>query len=212
MKIFVAGATGRVGQELISVLESKGHYVYAGARKTEQIKETENIQAVFLDLHETVEDLAENLKDAEAVIFVAGSRGKDLLQTDLDGAVKLMKAAESKGVKRYIQLSSMFALAPERWKEPGIASILDYTIAKYYSDSWLLNNTALDYTILQPGTLREIPGTGKIAVDVSEAGENSIEDVAEVLAEIVTEVQTIGKVILMHSGEQPIKEALQTIK
>ncbi|MGL4698068.1 SDR family oxidoreductase [Enterococcus larvae] len=211
MKIFVAGATGRVGQKLVAVLQEQGHFVYAGARKVDQIDESENVKAVFTDLHASVETLAESLADADVVIFVAGSRGKDLLQTDLNGAVKLIQAAEQKGIKRYIQLSSVFSLEPERWQDRSMASLLDYTIAKHYADSWLINNTKLDYTILQPGTLKESEGTGKITIGSGEAGGNSIANVAETLAQIVTAPKTIKKVIPMHDGETPIKKALNII-
>ncbi|WP_086350926.1 SDR family oxidoreductase [Candidatus Enterococcus clewellii] len=209
MKIFVAGATGRVGQKLVAILQEQGHFVYAGARKTDQIVESENSKAVFTDLHTSVDALTEVLGDSEVVIFAAGSRGKDLLQTDLHGAVKLMQAAEKKGIKRYIQLSSVFSLEPERWQEGSFASILDYMIAKHYADSWLIDHTDLDYTILQPGTLKETTGTGKIAIDSHEAGENSIANVAEALAQLVVEPSTIKKVIAMHDGETPIKEVFK---
>lgn len=90
MKVFVAGATGRVGQKLIEILQQRGHNIYAGARKDHEITETELITPIHLDLHENVDHLSELLQDSDAVMFVAGSRGKDLLQTDLFGAVKLM--------------------------------------------------------------------------------------------------------------------------
>ncbi|WP_321386811.1 SDR family oxidoreductase [uncultured Enterococcus sp.] len=210
MKIFVAGATGRVGRELVANLQKQGHFVYAGARKTDQIIENEHIAAVFMDLHASVDTLADGLADAEIVIFVAGSRGKDLLQTDLNGAVKLIQAAEKKGIRRYVQLSSAYSLEPERWQDSSMSSLLDYTIAKHYADAWLINNSNLDYTILQPGALKEIEGSGRITIGSGEAGENSILNVAETLAQIVTEPKTIKKVIPMHDGNTPIKEALQT--
>ena len=41
MKISVAGATGRVGEELIKDLVEKGHTVYAGARRDDAIEANE---------------------------------------------------------------------------------------------------------------------------------------------------------------------------
>lgn len=43
------------------------------------------------------------------MIFTGGFRGKDLLQTDLNGAVKLMIATEQASSKRFVHLSSAFA-------------------------------------------------------------------------------------------------------
>lgn len=207
MKIFIAGATGRVGEELIKDLTKKGHFIYAGARRENEITASEQVMPVHLDLHATVDEIAEKLSDSEVVYFVAGSRGKDLLQTDLYGAVKLMQAAEKKSIKRYIQLSSLFALQPENWGE----SLTEYNISKYFSDNWLVNNTKLDYTILQPGSLKETPGNGKVTTNIKKPYENSIENVALVLAEIIEHENTIGKVILMSDGDQTVSEALKTV-
>lgn len=207
MKVFVAGATGRVAQLLIQRLVEKGHFVYAGARRENEIPESDQVKPVHLDLHEDVAELAKTLGDSEAIYFVAGSRGKDLLQTDLYGAVKLMQAAEQEGIGRYIQLSSLFALVPENWSD----SILNYNIAKYFSDSWLINNTDLDYTILQPGSLKEEKGSGKITTTIEKRSENSIENVAAVLSEVLERPNTYQKVIMMGDGDTPIDEALASI-
>ena len=57
------------------------------------------------------------------------------MQTDAFGAVKLMKAADAQSINRFIMLSSMFTLEPEKWaQEPGIADITDYNIAKMFAD------------------------------------------------------------------------------
>ncbi|MGL9747702.1 NAD(P)H-binding protein [Enterococcus sp. DIV0170] len=207
MKLFIAGATGRVGEELIKNLEKKGHFIYAGARRVDAIKTSKSVQPVHLDLHGSVDEIADTLADVEAVYFVAGSRGKDLLQTDLYGAVKLMQAVEKRGIKRYIHLSSLFALQPEKWS----SSLTDYNISKFFSDNWLIDKTTLDYTILQPGSLKEIPGSGKITTEITEKSENAIENVAAVLAELLEQENTIKKVILMGDGKTPIKEALKKI-
>ncbi|MDT2673581.1 SDR family oxidoreductase [Enterococcus dongliensis] len=207
MKIFIAGATGRVGEELTKKLSEQGHTIYAGARQEEKLTKNAFVQPVHLDLHHSVSEIAETLADAEAVYFVAGSRGKDLLQTDLFGAVKLMQAVEQKKIKRYIHLSSLFALQPENWHP----SLTDYNIAKFFSDNWLIEQTQLDYTILQPGSLIERPGSGKITTNITGGTENSIEDVASVLAELLDHDNTIKKIILMGSGETPIAEAIKQI-
>lgn len=52
-----------------------------------------------MDLHSSVDDLAKLMKVRDAVYFTAGSRGKDLLQTDAYGAVKTMQAAKKLGIE-----------------------------------------------------------------------------------------------------------------
>lgn len=211
MNIFVVGATGRVGQLVTEKLAAKGHTVYAAARSAEKISESEQIKPTHFDLHSSVAEMAQQIRLMDVIYFVAGSRGKDLLQSDLYGAVKLMQAAEQADVGRYIQLSSLFALEPERWQESYLADLADYNIAKYFSDKYLIENTDLDYTILQPGSLVESAGTGHVAFQVTEPGKNAIEDVAEVLVSLLDYPDAIDQVITMHEGEAPINTALSEL-
>ncbi len=208
-QVFVAGGSGRVATELIKDLTSAGHQVVAGARHPEKIIELAGVTPVKLDLHAEVDQLAESMKGSAAVYFVAGSRGKDLLQTDAMGAVKTMRAAEQDGIKRYVMLSSMYSLQPEKWAQyPALAEITDYNIAKFFADRYLIDNTSLDYTIVQPATLTEKAATGKVSFCEGDDITNPICDVAQVLADSLDASNTIGKVIMMRSGQTPIKEAL----
>ena len=108
-------------------------------------------------------------------------------------------------------LSTLFALDTSKWTNAGIESLKDYYIAKHYADSYLTNNTQLNYTILQPASLTEKSGSGKIAVDVDDSGENSIEDVAEVLVQLLENTDAKQRVITMHEGKMPIEAALATL-
>lgn len=211
MKVLIVGSNGRVGSQLIDKLVEKGHFVYAGTRRDNMTSNSSQVRYVQIDLSDSPEVIAEQMSDAEAVFFTAGSKGKNLLQIDLNGAVKVMRAAELKKIKRFIMLSSVFALEQDKWNESFLKGITDYNIAKHFADQWLINNTKLDYTILQPGALKEIPGSGKIDVNIDKAGENSIENVVNALAHCLQEPATIGKVITMCDGETPIQDALQNL-
>lgn len=211
MKVFVVGSTGRVAEKLLEILSQAGHEVLAGARRPEAVVKLNHVTPVLFDLHDSVDQLAEQLGQAQAIIFVAGSRGKDLLQTDAFGAVKVIQAAEKRGIKRFIMLSSLFALEPERWEHPGFASLKDYNVAKFFADNYLITDTNLDYTIVQPGALKEEAATGKIQVISDQFGNISIPDLAQVLAELLVYPNTIGKVIKLISGDQAISEALSEV-
>lgn len=211
-KVFVAGGSGRVATELIKNLVNNGNEVVAGARHPENIIKLDNVTPVDLDLHVPVTEIAKLMNGSDAVYFVAGSRGKDLLQTDAMGAVKTMQAAEQNGIKRYIMLSSMYALQPEMWaKYEALAAITDYNIAKFFADNYLIHNTNLDYTIVQPATLTEKPATNKVTLGEGDDTTNTIPDVAKVLADTLKYDNTIGHVIMMRNGDTPIDDALQSI-
>lgn len=211
-KVFVAGGSGRVATELIKDLVADGHQVIAGARHPEKIVEMDGVTPVTLDLRGDVAKIASLMAGADAVYFVAGSRGKDLLQTDAMGAVKTMQAAERAGIKRYIMLSSMYVLQPEKWADyPALAAITDYNIAKFFADNYLIHNTDLDYTIVQPATLTEEAATDKVTFGEGDDTTNPIPDVAQVLATVLANGNTIGKVILMRTGDTPIDTAVKEV-
>ncbi|MBO8441537.1 MAG: SDR family oxidoreductase [Firmicutes bacterium] len=210
--VFVAGATGRVGSKVVDKLLENNYRVIAGVRNPELIQTGQQLMAVHLDLHDSVAKIKQVLKNADAVICTVGSGGKDLLQTDLNGTVKLMQATELVGIKRYVQLSSAYALNQEMWdKIPALSELTDFNIAKYYSDRWLMHMSHLNYTIVQPGSLTETPGTGQIKLNPHDPGTNSIEDVADVLVSVLELPNTIKKVFMMSNGDQKISEALKLI-
>lgn len=198
-KVFVAGASGRVGNAVVRDLVAQGYEVVAGSRHPDQVREKgRQVTAVTLDFHDPVQAILPLLQGCDAVIFTAGSRGKDLLQTDLNGAVKLMTAAAQAGVRRYVQLSSAYATDQDMWeKVPALAGLMDYNISKFFSDMWLMHESGLDYTIVQPGPITDAPGTGKVVI--GRTGSNSFEDVAAVLVACLGQEKTIGRVLLMSA-------------
>lgn len=210
MKILVIGSTGRVGLLLTEKLLQGNHTVVGTSRHGDRLFESSNYSQINLNLLGSIEEIKKEIpNDVEVIYFVSGSRGKNLLQVDLDGAVKTMKAAEELSIKRYIMLSTIFSLQPARWNE--IPSLRDYYLAKFYADQWLIINTKLDYTILQPGVLKEKKGTGKISLNVENMGDNSIADVAETLAELLNRQGTFRKILSMHEGETPINDAITSL-
>ena len=211
MKIFIVGSTGRVGKSLLKSLSTTDHQIYAGARKVEQVPQYNNVKAVQFDVDWTPEEMAKQLHGMDAIINVSGSGGKSLLRVDLYGAVKLMQAAEKAEVKRFILLSTIFSLQPEKWIGVGFDALKDYYIAKHFADLYLTKETNLDYTIIQPGALTEEEATGLIEINDEVSESNTIGDVADTIKELVMTNHSIGKVISMHNGKTPIKEALESL-
>jgi nucleoside-diphosphate-sugar epimerase len=211
VKVFVVGGSGRVGTALIKDLVQAGHVVAAGSRHPEKIIRAKNVTPVKLDLHADLPELEKTIGHPDVIYFTAGSNGSDLLQTDAMGAVKTMKAAEANNVHRYIMLSAMFPLEPEKWRENGLMVYADYKIAKFFADNYLVNQTKLAYTILSPTNLTEEKGTGKITIDSGKVATNPIPDVALTLAKILDHPNTEGKIMMMRTGETPIDTALESV-
>lgn len=212
MRVFIAGATGRVGKALTKDLVANGHQVVAGVHNTGNVEKDPAVSSVKLDLTAPVNDIAKLLDDMDAVYFTAGSRGKNLLQIDAFGAVKLMEATQQAGIKRFVLLSSIFADKPEKWGDPYLKDITDYNIAKFFADKWLINgNIDLNYTIVQPGNLLEKPATGKVQFNMDHSEPNSLNDVALVLANVLDKPNTYKKVIRMSNGDTPIDDAIANV-
>lgn len=209
MKILVIGASGRVGTDLVKQLLADNHQVIGTTRQEEKLFTDDNYSQLDLDITAEKDAIQQQIEqDIDAVYFVAGSGGKDVLEVDLHGAVKTMQATEDKGIKRYIMLSTVFSLDTSKWNQPGIADLKEYYICKHYADQWLVNNSNLDYTIVQAGALKEREATGKITINDDNAGENSIADVATTLAAVLNAKNTAKKVLSLHNGETTIDAAL----
>lgn len=212
MHILVIGANGRVGEKLVEYLLEQNHKITGTSRKEERLFDHENYNQIQFDLTDPKDKLASSFPETiNAVYFVSGSRGKDLLQVDLHGAVKTVQIAEEKSIKRYIMLSGFNSLNPESFHADRVKPLLNYYISKHYADLYLMHNTSLDYTIFQPGPLKERKGSGNVALNIEEAGDSSIENVAKSLAEMLEQTNTFKKAITMRDGDQPIAQALSEI-
>lgn len=213
MKVLVIGASGRVGAQLINKLVTNGHSVVAATRHPEEVCNHSLVESLYFDIAEDYSEYIPYLQGIEAIYFVAGSRGKNLLQIDAFGPVKAAILAKRLAVKRFILLSSIFATEPEKWNDPNLVNITDYNIAKFFADHWLISNSQLDYTIIQPGNLQDSEyESGRVEFGVAKSQPNSILNVASVLANVLEANNTFGKIIQMSDGNMPIKDAISTIK
>jgi uncharacterized protein YbjT (DUF2867 family) len=216
MKVLVAGAHGKTARRLVRMLAQDGHEVQGLVRKEEQLPdvETDGAEPVLVDLEkEEVEGaLGWAVERCDAVIFAAGAgpgSGAARKETmDYGGAVKLVEAAESHGVRRYLMLSSMGAGDPGS----GSEAMQPYLFAKARADE-RLQESDLDYTIIRPGSLTEEEGAGRIeaAEVLGRRGEIPRDDVARTFAEALEMPNTYRKTFEIIGGETPIRETLERI-
>lgn len=210
MKVVIAGGHGQIALRLERVLSARGDEVAGLIRNPDHAGDLRAVGAepVLCDLERAgAEAVAAAVEGAEAVVFAAGAgpgSGEARKETmDLDGAVKLIEAAKAKGVSRYVMVSSMGA-NPDADGE-GFAA---YLRAKGRADA-ALETSGLDYTIVRPGPLTDDLGTGRVRIGESvERAEIPRDDVAVVLAAVLSREDTAGLTFEVVAGEESIDQAL----
>jgi nucleoside-diphosphate-sugar epimerase len=205
-----------VGQLLTKRLSSSDNYQPTAVIRSLDHRgdfEGEGINFTVGNLENPISDIAEQIKDHDAVVFTAGSGGdtgadKTLL-IDLDGAVKAMHAAQKAKVDRFVMVSAAGADDRTFWKKSGIES---YYVAKHYADQ-MLRETNLNFTILRPVALTDDEGSLRIKASESMKGLNREvprSDVAAVIEHVLDKGETYGKTIEFSSGDDSIKEAISS--
>ncbi|HLQ96499.1 MAG TPA: SDR family oxidoreductase [Pseudogracilibacillus sp.] len=214
MKVFVVGANGQIGKQLVQLLhESKEHTVRAMVRAEDQAEayKQAGIETVVADLEGSVPDLVTAAKGCEAIVFAAGSGGhtgadKTLL-VDLEGASRTIEAAQQLSVKQFVMVSAINANKRDNWTR-----IQHYMVAKHHADR-LLQESGIPYTIVRPGGLLNEPATGKISMG-NDLERSTIPraDVAAVLYEVLGKERLYNKAFDIVSGEETIAEAIDQFK
>jgi len=205
--ILVAGANGTTGRIIIDLLINSATYQpLAMVRKEEQKEhfEKEDVKTILADLEE---DLSEAVKNADKVIFAAGSKGKNLIGVDQEGAKRLTDAAKNAGVRKFVMLSAMGTDNPSRNKD-----LKAYLEAKKNADDYL-RASGLDFCIVRPGHLTNDEGTGKIQLKekFENPGKITRADVAKTLVEVLKDGVMQNQVFEILAGEVPIEKAVRSL-
>jgi uncharacterized protein YbjT (DUF2867 family) len=215
MRVVIAGGHGKIAQRLERLLAERGDEAVGIVRNPEHVADVEaaGAQAVVLDLEQaSVDDVAEVVRGADAVVFAAGAgpgSGAARKRTvDLGAAVKLIDAAEQAGVRRYVMISSIGAQDPSS----GGEQMQPYLEAKAAADE-ALTDSDLDWTVVRPGGLTDDHGTGKVRIEsmLGRRGRVPRQDVAATLVAVLDEPATIGKVFELFTGDTKIAEAVRRI-
>jgi uncharacterized protein YbjT (DUF2867 family) len=215
MDVAVAGGHGKIALRLLRLLSERGDSGLGLIRNTDHASDLEAVGAmpVGADLENLDPDaIATSIAGCDAVVFAAGAgpgSGPARKRTvDYGGAVKLIQACKSEGIRRYLMVSAMGV------RDPGARGpeMQPYYEAKLDADK-ALAASGLDYTIVRPGRLTDDPGTGLIetAEQLDRIGGIPREDVAATLAACLDADNTIGKSFDLLGGKTPIAEALAAL-
>ncbi|ALV38668.1 NAD(P)H-binding protein [Streptomyces sp. CdTB01] len=215
MRIVIAGGHGQIALRLERLLAARGDEVAGIIRRAEQGDDLREAGAepIVLDLESaSVEEVAEQLRGADAAVFAAGAGAgsgtarKD--SVDKAAAILFADAAVRAGVRRYVVVSSMGADPAHEGDD-----VFDvYLRAKGEADRYIQGLDALDWTILRPGMLTDDAGTGLVRLE-ARTGRAAIprDDVAAVLAELVDSAATAGLTLELVSGTTPVSVAVKSV-
>jgi uncharacterized protein YbjT (DUF2867 family) len=215
MRIVIAGGHGKIALILERLLSQRGDSVAGFIRNPDHAADLEaaGAEATVLDLESaSVDDVAEHLQGADAVVFAAGAgpgsgaARKDTV--DRDAAILLADAAEAAKVTRYVMISAIGADA-EAPDDAGDPVFVAYLRAKGAADDNVRVRRALASTIVRPGHLVNDPGTGRVTI-ANDTGRGNIPraDVAAVLLAVLDEPSSAGQTFELISGDTPIAEAV----
>lgn len=206
-KVLVAGANGTTGRIIIDLLkESKVYQPIAMVRKLEQKDhfEKQGVTTVIADLEK---DLSQAVKNADKVIFAAGSKGENVIEVDQEGAKNLINVAKVAGLEKFVMLSTMGADNPDKGGD-----LEDYLRAKQNADDYL-KESGLNYSIVRPGRLTDEYGTGEIQInkDLGVQGSISRTDVARTLVEALDDDVMKNGVFEITDGNKIVEKAVRSV-
>jgi NADH dehydrogenase len=175
MDIAVVGATGFVGSHLVPHLVASGHRVIAISRDGRRLPEwTADVEARAADI--TTGDLEAALAGADAVVHLAAipreTGGRRFDDVNVRGTHRVVAAAESIGVRRFVHLSVLgvaddpkLAYLYSKWRgEDAVrASHLEWVVLRpslmFGSGDGFFNLVKTTLRWWSPGVVA-IPGTG----------------------------------------------------
>ncbi len=211
MEVVVAGGHGKVARRLAQLLVARGDRVQGLIRNPGHADDlrADGSEPVVCDLEaEGVDEVGAAIAGADALVFAAGAgpgSGAERKWTmDRDGAIKLLEAARSAGVQRYVIISSIGAEHPPEGDDVFSA----YLRAKAEADRALAGSDRA-WTIVRPGRLTDDSGNGRVRIQVEPVrGEVSRDDVAAVLDAILHEPRSVRHTLYVIAGDDPIEQAL----
>jgi len=214
LKIAIAGGHGQIALRLTALLVARGDGVVGLIRNPDHASDVRQAggSAVVCDLERaSAEELAAAIKGSDAAVFAAGagpgSGARRKVTMDRDGAVKLLRAATSSSVDRYLMVSGAGVENPPSGHE--VFEI--YLRAKAEADA-AVESSDLDWTILRPGGLTDDTGTGKVRIETTPfSGPVPRDDVAAVLAALLPDRRSRSRILYLSSGSNPIGEALSAL-
>lgn len=200
------GATGRTGELVVERLVAQGTPVRAFGRRAVTY-ESHLVTSHRNDVTtSTADELAVLLDGADAVVFVAGG---DPERVDRDGCLIAVAAAERARARRFVLVTGM---GVGRSRPPELyGGFWDRYFGAKETAERFLRASSLEWTILQPGELRDAPAAGRMTVGLTGSlpfRAISRADVAHAITTVLDHRGSIGQTWELIGGGSPVREAL----
>lgn len=154
MKLFVIGATGGTGQEIVQQSVARGHHVTAFVRSPETVTLRNERLSVLKGNVTDESQLSEAMRNHDGILSALGPREalkpSSLLQ---NSALAAIRAMQRSGVRRLVVLSAAAHF-------PGIPNqIVSFILRNHMRDSLamekVVQDSGLDWTIARPPRLTQ---------------------------------------------------------
>ena len=158
MKIFITGASGFVGQNLINLIHNNSNIQLFTLLRKEKFANLKNfnIQPVYGNLFNLKQ--AEQIRNIDVIIHVAGLTKslypQNYYQINTKGTLEIIRFAKEKKVKQLIFVSSLAAFGPSFNKKPVTENskpkpVSNYGLSKLIAEK-LVIRSGIPYTIIRP--------------------------------------------------------------
>jgi len=178
--VFITGATGKVGSELVAALEGSRLSVRAAVHSVGNASSLRKSGVEYIPFDfDATDSIASALKDIDTLVLITPPDSRQV-----DWAIRTIDQAKAAGVKHVVRMSVLAAAM-----EPGITLGRWHRTVEAY-----LKNSGLEYTIVRPSPFMQnflgmYPSSSDgFALPVGDAPVNHIHvaDVAAALAAVVT--------------------------
>ncbi|RJT07118.1 NAD(P)-binding oxidoreductase [Halococcus sp. IIIV-5B] len=169
-RVLVAGASGKTGRELLSLLREREYTVIAltsSSEKSETLKVMGADEVVVGDIMRRA-DARHAVESCDAILCTVGASSRpSIFWSDLVdgvGVENLVDAASEADVSRFV-LASAIGVGSSKSGAPGwFRLLLGRVLTAKNEGERHLQASDLTYTILRPGRLTDAPATGDVVV------------------------------------------------
>jgi uncharacterized protein YbjT (DUF2867 family) len=197
--ILVFGGTRGTGLEIVRQLRERGESVTVAVRKTSNTTElqklgVETVIADALDAN-TVQAAMGSAPFAAVISTIGTTRGEQDKRPDYLGNRNVIEAAKAAGVRRFVFITVIgTGNSADAAPRPSRNFLKDVIALKSQAEDHL-RASGLDYTIIRPGGLGDVPATGTAVLVDDPAAFSYIGrvDLANLAVQALGDPATIGK-------------------